>query len=64
MFSQMNELATSLSTNCHAQYYYVYRGFLRQFLREFPSSPLQASLLLVGIYASVTFCMHILILLL
>ena len=41
--------------NCHAQYYS--RGFLRGFLREFPGSPPQAFLLLVGtVYMFVTFC--------
>ena len=49
MFLQMNKLATSLSTNCHAQYYYIARGFLRRFLREFPGSLSQVSLLLVVI---------------
>ena len=50
MFLQMNKLATSLFTNCHAHALLLYRGFLRGFLREFPP---QASLLLVASYIAI-----------
>ena len=56
----MNKSTTSLSTNGHAQYYLIYGGFLKGFLRKFPGNPLQASLLLVGIYVFVKITLTVL----